>query len=52
MALKRSLFDTCIHCGSTVYTDGFGDDVIPTGYLEEDGWACENCYSSDEEDWG
>lgn len=38
------LFDNCIYCGCQVYTDGFGDDVIPKGYLEIDGWACENCH--------
>jgi hypothetical protein len=43
--MKNKLFDNCVCCGCQVYTDGFGDDVIPTGYLEEDGWTCENCHS-------
>lgn len=46
---KKKLFDRCIYCGCTVYIDGLGDDVIPAGFLEEEGWACEYCHSDEEE---
>jgi len=40
---KEELFAKCVFCGCTVYTDGMGDDVIPEGYLTDEGWVCEDC---------
>lgn len=44
----KSKFSKCVHCGRSVYTDGFGDDVISQGYYTVDGWVCEGCYLDDE----
>ncbi len=46
---KRT-FGRCGQCGQTVYIDGFGDDVIPTGYYnqEEGCFECEGCYHPEE----
>jgi len=46
-----SLFNKCCVCGRTVYTDGMGDDVIPKGYITDDGWVCEDDFGDDEEDY-
>ena len=43
-------FAKCSQCGCQVYTDGMGDDLIPVGYLTDDGWECENCHSDYEEE--
>ena len=42
---KMSKFAKCVVCGCEVYTDGMGDDLIPVGYMTEDGWECEDCHT-------
>lgn len=49
--MSEDTFANCFSCGQCVYIDGFGDDVIPTGYITDEGEVyCEGCYSGEDED--
>jgi len=44
-------FKNCDRCGCLCYTDGFGDDVIPAGYYNNEGeFLCAYCNDFDDEE--
>ena len=54
MKTNKEIFGECGQCGQTVYIDAFGgDDVIPTGYWDDDEccFLCDGCYTPEDEKW-